>query len=296
MTRPDVSLVMGVWQPHRDWLREAVRSALDQHGCKVELIVVDDGNPEPVAELLTAVSDPRLKLLRTSHAGPGNARNAGLEAATGSWIRFLDCDDVFDAESTARLLQLAAGDEGVIAYNATMVCTEDLDPVELLVSTVSGDAVRACLLGLFDVRLPSLLFSRPVVDAAGAWDDSFRVSGDWDFVLRALDHAVVRGDTAVATYYRRHAASVTRTAGVRDGELARRRIIDRYLERHPEARGSALVREAEAALLIDRGLAYAFVGETRRGLARFAQGARRDPSAAIRVLPRLLRAVRAGAR
>ena len=138
-------------------------------------------------------------------------------------------------------MQLAAGDEGVIAYNATMVCTEELDPVELLVSTVSGDAVRACLLGLFDVRLPSLLFSRPVVDAAGAWDDSFRVSGDWDFVLRALDHAVVRGDTAVATYYRRHAASVTRTAGVRDGELARRRIIDRYLERHPEARGSALV-------------------------------------------------------
>ena len=50
-------------------------------------------------------------VVRIAHAGPGAARNAGLAIATGKWIRFVDCDDVFDPDSTARLLRLAAGDE-----------------------------------------------------------------------------------------------------------------------------------------------------------------------------------------
>ena len=44
-----VSLVMPVWRPRREWLLEAVGSALGQRDCSLELIVVDDGNAEPVA-------------------------------------------------------------------------------------------------------------------------------------------------------------------------------------------------------------------------------------------------------
>ena len=43
---------MPVWQPRQDWLRPAVETALAQRDCPVELIVVDDGCPTPVADLL----------------------------------------------------------------------------------------------------------------------------------------------------------------------------------------------------------------------------------------------------
>ena len=58
---------MPVWRPRSDWLHEAVASALDESACEVELIVVDDGNEQPVAELLVDVGDP------PSNGGPSTA-------------------------------------------------------------------------------------------------------------------------------------------------------------------------------------------------------------------------------
>jgi len=79
-----VSLVMPVWRPRPGWLREAVVSALQEHACQIELIVVDDACEEPVAGLLAGIEDPRLRVLRIEHAGPYGARNAGIAAARGT--------------------------------------------------------------------------------------------------------------------------------------------------------------------------------------------------------------------
>jgi glycosyltransferase involved in cell wall biosynthesis len=70
VSTPLVSLVMPVWRPRRDWLLQAVRSALAQRDCELELIVVDDGNPEPIDELLAEVRDPALRIVRAPHGGP----------------------------------------------------------------------------------------------------------------------------------------------------------------------------------------------------------------------------------
>src|SRR5262245_45010048 len=101
-----VSLVMPAWNPRPDWLREAVSSALAQQRCSIELIVVDDGSDTPVADLLSDLDDARLRLLRVPHGRVSRARNAAIEAARGDYVRFIDCDDVIVADSTAHLLGL----------------------------------------------------------------------------------------------------------------------------------------------------------------------------------------------
>jgi len=244
---------MPVWQPRQDWLLAAVNSALDQRGCRVELIVVDDGNTEPVTSLLREIGDARLRVVRTDHRGPSAARNAGIEQARGDWIRFVDSDDVLDPDSTSHLGSFMDGDD-VIAYGGTLVCDEHLRPGRLIASTLQGHISNECLLGRFHVRLPALLFSRSVVAAAGPWDASFPVSEDWDFVLRALDHARVAGDQRVALYYRRHPRSVSRMADIAAGENARRRLIAGYFARHPEH--ATLRRPVWAATNLDCGLTY----------------------------------------
>jgi succinoglycan biosynthesis protein ExoO len=85
---------MPVWRPRGEWFLDAVRSALAQRDCELELIVVDDGNAEPLDDLLAEVRDPALRLVRAPHGGPSAARNAGVEAAQGRLIRFVDADDV----------------------------------------------------------------------------------------------------------------------------------------------------------------------------------------------------------
>lgn len=79
-------------------LAAAVKSVFDQTLLPKELIVVDDGSAPPVSEEVFAGSPAgvSVKLLRNELSrGANNARNRGIEAATGDWIAFLDDDDAF---------------------------------------------------------------------------------------------------------------------------------------------------------------------------------------------------------
>ena len=277
---------MPVGRPNRGWLNEAVTSVLDQRDVELELVIVDDGSDPPVRELLDSIDDPRLTILRTEARGVAHARNAGLAVVRGQYVRFADADDVLEADSTARLVRLAA--DGSIAYGATLVCNESLEPQSVRKSSLQGRAAEACLLGGFDVRLPALLFPRTVVDAAGAWDPEFPVCSDWDFVLRALEHAKVRGDGVPAVRYRRHSASLTRTASLEQAEGAWTRVVAGYFGRHPEQRGTALERRARTMLALHWARSYAYRGERRAALERLRAGFRANPAAALRELPRLL--------
>jgi glycosyltransferase involved in cell wall biosynthesis len=274
---PLVTIVMSAWKPNRDWLLEAVDSVLDQRGCRFELLVIDDGSPEPVGELLQHINDPRMRVERVPHGGLSRARNAGAALARGDYIRFVDCDDFYPPDSTARLLALAGGADDVVTYGATLMCDEQLRPVWKMVSRVEGNFTVPSLLGRFHIRPHVLLFPRRVVEETGEFDPSFRVTEDWDYVLRASEHARTRGDSNVATWYRRHGSAMT--ADTAAGEEAARRIVTEYFERHPQLKGSRLERLAEARLLATSGRVRATHGNPREGAHRLWKALRLDPRA-----------------
>jgi glycosyltransferase involved in cell wall biosynthesis len=288
---PLVTMIMPVWRPRRDWLLQAVGSALGQRECELELIVVDDGNPQPIAELLAETDDDRVRILRVPHGGEPAARNAGLAEARGDRIRFIDADDALERDSTARLLRLIGTDDDVIAYGATLVCDQDLRPVWKMASRLEGDVVVDCLLGRFTVRPPAMLFTRRVVEATGEWDPAFRVSHDWDYVLRALEHARVRGEREVAAYYRKHPQSSIGRNAATAGEEGARRVIARYFERHPEQRGTLLERQAESRLYAIAARVQASRGQPIECLRRLRQAVALNPAAVMQEITQSLPAV-----
>jgi len=90
---PLVSVIIPTY--NRAWiLKEAVDSVLTQEFGNFELIVVDDGSTDATAELLAAYGD-RVRVLRQTNRGVSAARNAGLAAARGKLIAFLDSDDIW---------------------------------------------------------------------------------------------------------------------------------------------------------------------------------------------------------
>ena len=95
---------------HRPQLLErAVASALAQTWSALDVVVVDDAS-EPEMRL-PAFEDPRVHVVRLSEpSGPGAARNAGIARARGELIAFLDDDDEWRPDKTARHVQhLLAG-------------------------------------------------------------------------------------------------------------------------------------------------------------------------------------------
>jgi glycosyltransferase involved in cell wall biosynthesis len=291
-----VSVIVPVWNPRREWLRAAVASALSQASCEIELIVVDDGCPEPVDGSLQGLNDRRLRLVRVEHGGVARARNAGLAVARGDAVRFLDADDAFEPGSSARLAALARNEHDVIAYGATMLCDAELRPRRKIVCELEGDVLTDCLLGRFTVRLPAMLFPRYVVDAVGEFDPAFELAEDGDWVLRALEHARVRGESATAAFYRRHRGSVTED--IAKGEAGLRLMIERHFERHPRERDSRLHRRARAWVDIIAAQARSAHGDYPGSARRFVSALRRDPPSAIAAIAREVRRVgaRAGRR
>jgi glycosyltransferase involved in cell wall biosynthesis len=92
--RIDISVVIPVFNA-RETISPAIESALEQTYPPLEVIVVDDGSTDGTGELVTTRYGDGIRYLRQSNKGVSVARNYGVTEARGSWLAFLDSDDVW---------------------------------------------------------------------------------------------------------------------------------------------------------------------------------------------------------
>ena len=89
----DVSVVIPTYN-RKDYLNNAIKSCFNKNGnIDVEVIVVDDGSTDGTPSFLERLSDERIRPIFQSSQGAQVARNAGKNASTGRYIKFLDDDD-----------------------------------------------------------------------------------------------------------------------------------------------------------------------------------------------------------
>lgn len=88
------------------YLERCVDSLLDQSYTHLELILVDDGSPDRCGELCDAYAlrDRRVRVIHQANAGVSAARNAGLDAAVGDLLMFVDSDDWVEADIVRHLV------------------------------------------------------------------------------------------------------------------------------------------------------------------------------------------------
>lgn len=90
--RASITVIVPTYNSAR-FLREALDSILAQTLQPEQIVVVDDGSTDNTAEVVGRYKDRRIQYVRQPHAGVASARNAGLDAARGDYIAFLDADD-----------------------------------------------------------------------------------------------------------------------------------------------------------------------------------------------------------
>lgn len=82
----------------QDYLRTSLDSVINQTYPNIEIICVNDGSKDNSLSILEEykTKDARIKIIDKQNGGVSSARNAGIEAATGDYIMFLDPDDMYD--------------------------------------------------------------------------------------------------------------------------------------------------------------------------------------------------------
>jgi len=80
-------------------------SVLAQSYKNIEVVCVNDGSKDDTGKVLSAYAekDTRVKVIHQENGGVTKARFAGLDAATGTWIGFVDGDDIIDSDMYERL-------------------------------------------------------------------------------------------------------------------------------------------------------------------------------------------------
>lgn len=88
------SIIVPVYNVEK-YLHECVKSVLEQTFCDFELILVDDGSSDSCPQICDQYveADSRVRVIHKQNGGLSSARNAGLDAAVGEYVLFLDSDD-----------------------------------------------------------------------------------------------------------------------------------------------------------------------------------------------------------
>ncbi|MCT4013592.1 glycosyltransferase family 2 protein [Elizabethkingia anophelis] len=96
-TAPCISIIVPCYNQSQ-YLDECLQSILDQTFKDWECIIVNDGSPDDTKRIALqwVDQDSRFKYIEKENGGLSSARNAGIKAAKGEWIQFLDSDDKLD--------------------------------------------------------------------------------------------------------------------------------------------------------------------------------------------------------
>lgn len=96
---PEISVIIPVYNVEQ-YLRQCIESVVHQTFRDLEILLIDDGSTDSSAAICREYEqqDPRIKVIQKKNGGLSDARNAGLDAATGRYIGFVDSDDYIDPD------------------------------------------------------------------------------------------------------------------------------------------------------------------------------------------------------
>ncbi len=216
---PLISIIMPVYNAER-FVAEAIESVLAQTLTDWELIIVDDGSTDATPGVLKRYADPRILMIRQENKGEGSARNTGLDVARGSYIGFLDADDMYLPDALASLSDYLSAHASVgVVYSDALICNSQMRPLMRLTehrpACPEGNILEFVVLTSSIIVVPACTMARreTIQGAQLHFDPSLVIGTDWDFWIQIARVARFGYLNKVTCKYRIHGNNITTTVG-----------------------------------------------------------------------------------
>jgi glycosyltransferase involved in cell wall biosynthesis len=176
-------------------LQRTLGGVLRQRGVELEVVIVDDGSSDETAERLVALGDRRVRPIRRELSRHVAAtRNAGIAAARGEWIAFLDDDDLWAPDKLRVQLEAAATRKADFAWCSGLVVDARCSILETWPAREPDEILGLLLRGNWmPAGASNVIARRELVRELGGFDEELRHFADWDLWIRLA--AAGRGAT-----------------------------------------------------------------------------------------------------
>lgn len=176
------------------WIGSAIKSAIDQTWRPIEVIVVDDGSTDSSLSVCAMfAANPNFRIITQKQLGAAAARNTGIRESKGSWIQFLDADDLLDPDKIKLQMEIALMDSNQYLYSSSWgrfsdnsknwspdqseLCVGNLDSIEWIIHKYATNSMMA---------LHAWLVSRTLLDRENLWNESLSLNDDGEYFDRLV--------------------------------------------------------------------------------------------------------------
>jgi glycosyltransferase involved in cell wall biosynthesis len=192
------------------WAPGALDSVLRQTWKDIEVVVVNDNSTDNSAAILAKYAENGVRVITEKCGSAAKARNKAYQNSTGQFIKFFDADDLLAPESIQLQMERLNGSHTAVASSEWgRFYNDDLSTFKLNPESVWRDMdARDWLVEAWAVARPMMqpglfLFSRPLMEHAGLWNEQLTLIDDFEFHSRLLSHASeIRFTAGARLFYR----------------------------------------------------------------------------------------------
>lgn len=175
-------------------VKECLTSVINQTYSNLEIILINDGSEETIDGLKAFIAqDKRIRLLEIPHGGSAAARNKGIEEAKGSYIAFLDSDDLFVPDKIEKQLQYMLTNQLLFSHTSYQRLYMEEDLLKNMDSAImSGrvfpEIIYLCLIATSTVMVKKAALGdrRFITDIQVAEDICFWIDLTYEYELGGL--------------------------------------------------------------------------------------------------------------
>ena len=180
---PLISVILSAYNAE-DTILDSVESILQQTEKNFELILINDGSTDNTQSLIESIHDPRIQIINNSNLGLTKSLNIGIREASGVYVARQDADDISLPKRFEMQLEAFNSNPKLSLLGTRGLIHEDLTITESPI--YQGEISKELLFSNVLIH-SSVMFKRLYFQEIGLYDDSFKVSQDYDAWLRMTD-------------------------------------------------------------------------------------------------------------
>jgi len=263
------------------YLRKSIESALNQTYGKLEIIVVNDGSTDNTDEVMGEyLSDPRIIYLKQENKGQAIAKNVGIDHSNGSFVAFLDADDIWCIDKLEKqMARFENKSTGVVFCRARYVDEkDDVFDYEMTGTYLQPQRGKVTKWLLYDnfVQFSSSVVRKACFDRFGTFDESLKMGIDWDLWLR-ISTAYEFDFANDRLFYYRMGHSGQMSKNISERLKCSDRIMEKFLMNYPNSVCRSDVRKSLAYTYCNRG-SYLRNIDKEKSYAMFFRAIRECPN------------------